>query len=134
MRAFALAGIVGIGIAFAAAQPPESPATAGLQRQRTARAKTDVLSHGCLTCHEGIEPIHPTQTVQIGCAECHGGDATAARPEGAAPGGAPYEEAKRRAHVQLRSPRQRTSVISDQAGRKKHVPPRVPRFIPRKKQ
>src|SRR3954469_12580951 len=98
--AFALAGIVAIGVAFAAAQTSQSPAVEGLQRQRTARTKADVLSQGCLTCHAGIEPIHPTQTVQIGCTECHGGDATASRPEGASPGSAPYEEAKTRAHVQ----------------------------------
>ncbi len=98
--ALALAGTVALGVAFAAAQPPGSPATEGLQRQRTARTKADDLSRGCLTCHAGIEPIHPTQTVQIGCTECHGGDASALRPSGADPGGAPYEEAKRRAHVQ----------------------------------
>jgi hypothetical protein len=97
--ALALAGTVALGVAFAAAQPPGSPATEGLQRQRTARTQEDDLSRGCLTCHAGIEPIHPTQTVRIGCTECHGGDASALRPSGADPGGAPYEEAKRRAHV-----------------------------------
>lgn len=103
MRSFpipllALAGTVGIGVAIAASQP-DSPAAAALQRQRTALAAADGLSRGCLSCHAGIEPIHPTRTVQIGCAECHGGDAAAVRPEGAAPGSAPYEEAKRQAHV-----------------------------------
>src|SRR3954468_22176378 len=53
MRVF-LAGILGLGFALAAAQQaPESPATAGLQRVRTAQAKADVLSQGCLTCHAG---------------------------------------------------------------------------------
>lgn len=95
----ALACIVGLGVAFAAAQPPDSPAALALQRQRTAIAAADKLSQGCLSCHLGIEPIHTTKTVQIGCAECHGGDATAAAPAGATPGSGPYEEAKRRAHV-----------------------------------
>ena len=94
-----LAGIVGIGVAFVSAQPPDSPAALALQRQRTAIAAADKLSQGCLSCHLGIEPIHTTRTVQIGCAECHGGDATAASPEGAVPGSGPYEEVKRRAHI-----------------------------------
>jgi hypothetical protein len=96
---FAAAGVVLIGVLLAAAQPPESPAAAGLKRQRTAIARADDLSRGCLGCHLGIEPIHPTRTVWIGCTECHGGDAAAVRPEGALPGSEAYEEAKRRAHV-----------------------------------
>jgi hypothetical protein len=83
---------------------PASPAALALQRQRTAFAAADGLSRGCLSCHLGIEPIHPTGTVQIGCTECHGGDASAARPEGSAPGDAGYDEAKRRAHVAPRFP------------------------------
>src|SRR6185295_12283696 len=82
LRHFALAGAVLLGVALAAAQPPESPSAVALQRQRTPIAKADELSRGCLSCHLGVEPIHPTRTVQIGCTECHGGDATAARPEG----------------------------------------------------
>lgn len=98
-------GLVGIGGALAGAgQPPEPPAAAALQRQLTSYATADAASRGCLSCHLGIEPIHPTETVQIGCAECHGGDATVIRPAEAAPGSGPYEEAKRLAHVQPRHP------------------------------
>jgi hypothetical protein len=104
MRVFVAMLIVAAGVALAAAQTPDSPASVALQRQRTPRAKADALSAGCLSCHAGIEPIHPTQTVQIGCTECHGGDATAALPAGAAPGSGPYEETKRRAHVQALHP------------------------------
>jgi len=103
MRVFGVAAMtatIAIGVVLANAQTPDSPAAISLQRQRTPQAKADVLSYGCLSCHAGIEPIHPTQTVRIGCTECHGGDAVAVRPEGAAPGSEPYEETKRRAHVQ----------------------------------
>jgi hypothetical protein len=100
MRALLVAvGIVAFGVLFAAAQPPDSPAATALQRQRTAIAKADTLSQGCISCHLGIEPIHPTRTVQIGCTECHGGDASSVRPSDAAPGSGPYEEAKNLAHV-----------------------------------
>ena len=34
-------------------------------------------SRGCLVCHEGIEKPHASQTVQLGCVDCHGGDPTA---------------------------------------------------------
>jgi hypothetical protein len=78
----------------------DSGAAAGLQRVRTARARADALSRGCLSCHAGIEPIHATGTVQVGCAECHGGDPTAIRPAGEAPGSDLYEALRRQAHVQ----------------------------------
>ncbi len=40
-------------------------------------ADADAKSRGCLTCHEGIEKPHPSQTVRLGCVDCHGGDPTA---------------------------------------------------------
>ncbi|HKB15217.1 MAG TPA: hypothetical protein VKF62_04090, partial [Planctomycetota bacterium] len=38
-------------------------------------------SEGCLSCHAGIEEIHPWQ--RISCAGCHGGDGAATTKEGA---------------------------------------------------
>jgi LVIVD repeat-containing protein len=38
-------------------------------------------SDGCLSCHSGIEEIHPWQ--RISCVECHGGDGAATTKEGA---------------------------------------------------
>ncbi|MBE0644668.1 MAG: hypothetical protein IH600_11360, partial [Bacteroidetes bacterium] len=32
-------------------------------------------SKGCVTCHAGIEAMH--QTVELGCIDCHGGNADA---------------------------------------------------------
>ena len=40
-------------------------------------ADADEKSRGCLVCHEGIEKPHASQTVQLGCVDCHGGDPTA---------------------------------------------------------
>lgn len=60
-------------------------------------------SRGCLDCHNGIEDIHNGK-VPLGCVDCHGGDESVRLPEGATKGSGPYEEAKRRAHVQPRYP------------------------------
>jgi hypothetical protein len=42
-------------------------------------------SAGCLTCHQGIEPMHESPAVHLGCTDCHGGDASV-RWTGAADG------------------------------------------------
>ncbi len=44
---------------------------------RSAAEEAD-KSRGCVVCHTGIERHHPSETVKIGCTDCHGGDATAA--------------------------------------------------------
>src|SRR5688572_20745727 len=33
-------------------------------------------SQGCIQCHEGIEEMHASPNVVLGCTDCHGGDAT----------------------------------------------------------
>ncbi len=35
------------------------------------------LSDGCESCHAGIEPMHASPNVRLGCTDCHGGNATA---------------------------------------------------------
>jgi hypothetical protein len=57
-------------------------------------------SLGCVDCHSGIEDMHNGK-INLGCVDCHGGDA-GSRAQGLAKGSAPYEEAKRKAHVQPR--------------------------------
>lgn len=56
-------------------------------------------SRGCLSCHHGIEPMHASAAVKLGCTDCHGGDAGAAAPPGASAGAEGYETAKKAAHV-----------------------------------
>jgi hypothetical protein len=46
-------------------------------------ADADAKSRGCLVCHEGIEKAHASQTVQLGCVDCHGGDPNAEKIEDA---------------------------------------------------
>jgi hypothetical protein len=38
-------------------------------------------STGCLSCHNGIEPMHESKNVRLGCIDCHGGCATATTKE-----------------------------------------------------
>ncbi len=40
------------------------------------QAAADTKSRGCLQCHAGIEPMHASPNVVLGCADCHGGNAT----------------------------------------------------------
>ncbi|MFA0755349.1 MAG: hypothetical protein YPKNTGVA_000853 [Candidatus Fervidibacter sp.] len=67
--------------------------------------RVSLPSHGCESCHVGIESTHQTadgktdKTLNISCVDCHGGDGTVMRPANTQPGDAAYETAKRRAHV-----------------------------------
>ena len=40
------------------------------------QAAVDKNSRGCLECHAGIEPMHASPNVVLGCTDCHGGNAT----------------------------------------------------------
>ncbi|HEX9668338.1 MAG TPA: hypothetical protein VGC93_02530 [Thermoanaerobaculia bacterium] len=94
-----LASLLPLPFLLAARQGRAAPAGEGGALLRQSRAAAEAASRGCLTCHAGIEPIHPSAAVQLSCVDCHGGDAGAAAPAGAAAGSAAYEEAKTRAHV-----------------------------------
>ena len=39
------------------------------------QADADKKSHGCLECHAGVEPMHASPNVVLGCTDCHGGNA-----------------------------------------------------------
>lgn len=41
------------------------------------QAEADAKSAGCLHCHSGIEPMHKSPHVVLGCTDCHGGNAKA---------------------------------------------------------
>ena len=51
-------------------------------RQQT-KADADVKSHGCIQCHQNAVDPHEKGTVNLGCIDCHGGDATATTKESA---------------------------------------------------
>jgi len=71
---------------------------------RQSQADADAKSAGCLGCHKGIEPMHLSSVVKLGCTDCHGGNAGAMLAAGAEPGSQPYDEAKRAAHIHPKYP------------------------------
>ena len=40
------------------------------------QADVDKKSRGCLECHMGVEPMHASKNVVLGCTDCHGGNPT----------------------------------------------------------
>jgi len=54
------------------------PAAAQEDWLRQTQADADRKSQGCQSaqCHVGIEPMHVSPAVHLGCVDCHGGDAT----------------------------------------------------------
>jgi hypothetical protein len=67
-----LASVVAILWASAAPAPQETP----LARQNAQAEQRK--SGGCISsgCHVGIEPMHESPAVHLGCTDCHGGDAS----------------------------------------------------------
>jgi hypothetical protein len=73
-------------------------------KQTTAEAA--VKSSGCMSCHTTTDSLtmHTSPGVTLGCADCHGGDASVFRAPGALPGSPEYRRALDAAHVQPRHP------------------------------
>ena len=44
---------------------------------RQTQTEADRKSKGCLKCHAGVENMHKSPAVKLGCTDCHGGDAEA---------------------------------------------------------
>jgi hypothetical protein len=76
-----------------AAQPPAP------ERQTVAEA--DAKSKGCMSCHTATDrhTMHQNPGVVLGCADCHGGNAKAVKPDGAKREDPAYRAALREAHV-----------------------------------
>src|SRR2546429_8770725 len=55
-------------------------------------AEADAKSAGCITCHTATDEasMHPTGTVRLGCADCHGGDPAVRAPQNGSAGDAAY--------------------------------------------
>jgi hypothetical protein len=58
---------------------PEDWRNVDLRRQT--RADADLKSAGCISCHQSCGDPHDKPTVNLGCVDCHGGDASAATKE-----------------------------------------------------
>lgn len=63
--------------------PPPCPVgpISGKPLPQQTKADEMAKSIGCLHCHKGIEPMHASKNVVLGCTDCHGGDATALTKE-----------------------------------------------------
>jgi hypothetical protein len=108
----ALLALSAIGPALGAVEKVEAPmarqyvaAPAAIQGETAAQAATQ--SVGCLRCHTASEAptMHATDAVQLGCADCHGGDATPRAPVGAKKSDRGYAQWRDAAHVLPRYPR-----------------------------
>src|SRR5262245_2906412 len=88
-----LLGLVGVALPAGKQQLEPAP-------KRQSREKADQKSVGCISCHGETDnkTMHKTKAVVLGCTDCHGGDATV-KIQGS-PGSGPYDDAKRKAHVQ----------------------------------
>jgi hypothetical protein len=57
--------------------PPDStPALPKPNWIDQSQADADKKSRGCLECHAGVEPMHASKNVVLGCTDCHGGNPT----------------------------------------------------------
>ena len=87
------------GVAREYQTAPDAPA-----RQTAAQAAAK--SEGCASCHTDTDSatMHPSRAVNLGCADCHGGNAGVARPASTDKTDPAYRDAMRRAHVLPRYP------------------------------
>ena len=113
VRKFALLILVAMLAGAGAAQAAEGetarkivykkqPDAPRVQTPKEAEAK----SAGCTSCHTATDSasMHTAEGVMLGCADCHGGDATIAVPAGAKKGDPAYFAAQQKAHVLPRYP------------------------------
>ena len=72
--------------------------------QTITSAEATAASAGCVTCHTRTDEatMHPSGTVTLGCATCHGGDPAVAAGASLDVDSAEYGAAKRKAHPQPR--------------------------------
>jgi len=100
-------GVSSVGLAalmlFCVALSPVHAADAGEALLQQTRAEADAKSAGCLSCHQGIEPMHESGQVNLACIDCHGGNSDVSSGSAAA-GTEAYDEARGAAHVKPRFP------------------------------
>jgi hypothetical protein len=79
----------GLGPMVSVKNAPHSFSRAGLPARNwidQTQAQADAKSNGCLECHRGVEPMHKSPFVVLGCTDCHGGDATKGSKDGVVDG------------------------------------------------
>ena len=95
-------GVRGVNAAQGATQNaiPAAPSTRRtLPHRGESTEEAQAASVGCVSCHVGIEHqnMHAEETVVLGCADCHGGDATVMMS--GTKGSSEYAAAEKHAHV-----------------------------------
>ena len=63
------------------------------------QAEVNKKDTACLTCHTGIEPMHVSPAVRLGCVDCHGGNPNASLQGGVKQGSKEYDQIKNKAHI-----------------------------------
>ena len=54
---------------------PIPPDLCNVDMYRQSKSDAAAKSHSCIQCHSQVGNMHPPNTVNIGCTDCHGGDA-----------------------------------------------------------
>jgi hypothetical protein len=105
MRRGARRALIAIGALFASALLAGAAAPPAPAKQTVAEA--EAKTRGCMSCHTATDrhTMHQNPGVVLGCTDCHGGDATAFKPEAAKREDADYLATLRRAHVLPRDER-----------------------------
>jgi hypothetical protein len=100
-RALLLGALVCVAPLLLSDAPTERvPPGQALPPRRQAQAEAERKSAGCVSCHSASDQktMHTSQSVILGCGDCHGGDATV-MAEGER-GSDSYRRAQHKAHVQ----------------------------------
>src|SRR5215472_15105629 len=88
------------GAARAAENEPASAAAPPAPQKQSA-AEAQLKSAGCMSCHTTTDSLnmHTSPGVNLGCADCHGGNAAAFLPPGTPRGVPEYRRVLEAAHV-----------------------------------
>ncbi|HSQ96843.1 MAG TPA: hypothetical protein VLM18_12230 [Croceibacterium sp.] len=106
LLAFAVAGSAQLSAAEGEKAVERHYVTAPSAPQEETLARMAAKSSGCVSCHTASDAptMHTTPAVHLGCADCHGGDATVIGDANLAHDNPAYVAARDRAHVLPRYP------------------------------
>src|SRR5262249_34432782 len=96
----------GLAAGAAAAETAPTGAAAPPAPQKQSPAEAQLKSAGCMSCHTTTDSLnmHTSPGVNLGCADCHGGNAAAFVPPGTPRGTGEYRRVLEAAHVRPRFP------------------------------